>query len=258
MTEGSSAPLLSIDIVTLFPPLFESWLKQGVVSRAIEKHVLDLQIRDLRPFGVGRHQVTDDYPFGGGAGMVMKPEPLFASLRSLDLDPSVPVILLSPQGRRFDQKSAEELSGHGRLVLVSGHYEGVDERVREHAISDELSVGDYVLSAGELAAMVVADAVVRLLPGALAEESTLDETFNDGLLEYPQFTRPSDFEGRMVPEILLSGNHGEIAKWRRRQALRRTFERRPDLLRTANLTSDEQALVTIWSAEPLPPSAQKT
>lgn len=225
-----AAPLIHIDIVTLFPPLFGCWLQQGVVSRAVARHLVDITLVDLRAFGVGRHQITDDYPFGGGAGMVMKPEPLFAAVESLVLDGTSPIILLTPQGRLFKQASAEQLSLVPRFTLVCGHYEGVDERVREHLVTDEISIGDYVLSSGELAAMVVADAVARLVPGVLAAQSTVEESFSGPLLEYPQFTRPAEFRGWKVPDVLLSGHHGEIARWRREQALQRTGERRPDLL----------------------------
>jgi tRNA (guanine37-N1)-methyltransferase len=248
--EGSLGhPLLELDIVTLFPRLFTSWLEQGVVSRAVERGIVRINFIDLRAFGVGRHHITDDYPFGGGAGMVMKPEPMIAALESLGTEPGTPIILLSPQGRQFDHSVAVRLARQPHLVLVAGHYEGVDERVRVHAITDELSIGDYVLSSGELAIMVVADAVVRLVPGALSPYSTRDESFNGGLLEYPQYTRPAEFRGLKVPEVLLSGHHGEIAKWRRRQALRRTFERRPDLLAGANLTAEERETIKRWMVE---------
>lgn len=220
-----------------------------MVSRAVGKGIASIHLTDLRQFGVGRHQVTDDYPFGGGAGMVMKPEPLFSAVDSLQRHAEAPVILLSPQGTRFDQGIAESLARLPEFVLLAGHYEGVDERVREHAITDELSIGDYVLSAGELAAMVVCDAVVRLLPGALTSASTAEESFAEGLLEYPQYTRPAVYRGWSVPEILLSGNHGEIARWRRRMSLRQTFLRRPELLRSASLNADERKLVLAWELE---------
>jgi tRNA (guanine37-N1)-methyltransferase len=196
----------------------------------VERRLIQVELVDLRPFGIGRHQITDDYPFGGGAGMVMKPEPIFAAVESLALPAGVPVILLGPQGRPFKQAVAEELAQTQRVVLVCGHYEGVDERVREHLADDEVSIGDYVISSGELAAMVVTDAVVRLTPGVIAEQSTVEESFTGGLLEYPQYTRPADFRGWQVPEVLLSGHHAEIARWRREQALARTRARRPDLL----------------------------
>lgn len=237
-----------IDIVTLFPPLFDCWLKQGVASRAIERGLATIHLVNLRDFGVGRHHITDDYPFGGGPGMVLKPEPLFDAIESLDAPEPAPVILMSPRGRQFDQSVARELAGLSRFVLVAGHYEGVDQRVIDHLVSDELSIGDYVLSGGELAAMVVSDAVVRLLPGALAQGSADDESFSHGLLEYPQYTRPASFREWSVPDVLLSGHHAEVARWRRRQALDLTSERRPDLLKRAALTpEDQEVLMTLRS-----------
>jgi tRNA (guanine37-N1)-methyltransferase len=236
-------PALRFDIVTLFPDLFDGWLGQGVVSRAIEKGLVEVSLVNLREFGVGRHKVTDDYPFGGGAGMVMKPEPLFDAVRSISVREGTPIILLSPRGTTFTQRMAENLALRDRLVLVAGHYEGVDERVREHLVTDEISVGDYVLSAGELASIVVADAVARLVPGALATDSIVEESFARGLLEYPQYTRPATYGNWRVPEVLLSGNHGEIARWRRQEAIRATFERRPDLLGEADLTEQEREVI---------------
>jgi len=255
VTNGDS-PKLTVTIVTLFPNLFRCWLEQGVVSRAVEKGIAVVRLLDLRPFGIGRHQVTDDYPFGGGAGMVMKPEPLFAAVESIGRRQETPVILMTPAGRMFNQRIAESLAERQNLVLVAGHYEGVDERVREHLVTDELSIGDFVISAGELAAMVVTDAVVRLLPGALAEESTAEESFVSGLLEYPQYTRPATFRDWEVPDILLSGHHAEIARWRRREALRRTFERRPDLLETTALDDAELALLAEWRESRVTPAEE--
>jgi tRNA (guanine37-N1)-methyltransferase len=243
---SSPRPALRFDIVTLFPDLFDSWLGQGVVSRAIEKGLVEVSLVNLREFGVGRHKVTDDYPFGGGAGMVMKPEPLFEAVRSLSVQEGTPIILLSPRGTSFTQRMAENLAGRDRLVLIAGHYEGVDERVREHLVTDEISIGDFVLSAGELAGMVVADAVARLVPGALATDSIVEESFVRGLLEYPQYTRPATYGSWRVPEVLRSGNHGEIARWRRHEAIRATFERRPDLLRAADLTEQEREMILEW------------
>ncbi|MGH2447016.1 MAG: tRNA (guanosine(37)-N1)-methyltransferase TrmD [Chloroflexota bacterium] len=238
--------MLTVRIVTLFPALFDCWLDQGVVSRAIERGVALIELIDLRQKGVGRHLVADDYPFGGGPGMVMKPEPLFAALDEQPRHRAGPRILMSPRGRRFDQRVAEDLAQLPAFMLVAGHYEGVDQRVVDHAIDDEISIGDYVLSAGELAAMVVADAVVRLVPGALADEATREESFNGGLLEYPQYTRPAEFRGWQVPPVLVSGDHGEVDKWRRVQALRLTHERRPDLLDDADLTQEERRLLEEW------------
>ena len=243
---SSRLPILTIHIVTLFPNLFASWLEQGVASRAAQRGIVDIALANLREYGVGKHHITDDYPFGGGPGMVMKPEPLFDAVASLNLSQATPVVLLSPQGRKFNQRVAEELASLPTLALLSGHYEGVDERVRQHLATDELSIGDFVLSSGELAAMVVADAVVRLLPGALAGESTHEESFSHGLLEYPQYTRPATFRNWRVPEVLLSGNHAAIAKWRHEQALLRTFARRPDLLKDYDLSPSDGALLDQW------------
>lgn len=248
-SEPPSAPRLTIHIVTLFPRLFNSWLEQGVVSRALARELVRVQLVNLRDFGVGRHLITDDYPFGGGPGMVMKPEPLFAAVESLAVSPGTRVMLLSPQGQTFHQGLAEQLAQLEEFVLVAGHYEGVDERVRAHLVTEEISIGDYVLSCGELAAMVVADAVVRLVPGALAHGSAAEESFSDGLLEYPHYTRPATFRDWAVPEILLSGNHAAIAAWRREQALRRTFLRRPDLLQRGSLSTEEHELVARWARE---------
>jgi tRNA (guanine37-N1)-methyltransferase len=225
-------PALRVDIISLFPAIFGSWLAQGVVSRAVERGIAQVNLVALRPFGIGRHQITDDYPFGGGPGMVLKPEPLFAAVESLELSDSVPVILMSPRGRRLDQGIVRQLAREPQLVLIAGHYEGVDQRVVDVLVTEELSIGDYVLSSGELAAMVVTDAVIRLLPGALAEDSATDESFSSGLLEYPQYTRPASFRGMDVPPVLLSGHHGAVEKWRRQQSMMLTEQRRPDL-RTA-------------------------
>jgi tRNA (guanine37-N1)-methyltransferase len=210
--------------------MFAGPFEESIVKRARDFGVLDLRITDIRDFATDRHRTADDAPYGGGPGMVMKPGPLFAAVEAVR-DQGSRVILLSPQGRLFNQAVAVELSTLPRLVLVCGHYEGVDERVHQHLVDDELSIGDYVLTGGELAAMVIVDAVVRLLPGVLgSSESALDESHAGGLLEYPHYTRPAEFRGWQVPDVLLSGNHAEIARWRRRQALERTRQRRPDLL----------------------------
>ncbi len=220
---------MRIDVITLFPGMFTGPFAESIVARAIAAGIVDLRIHNLRDWARDRHRTVDDAPYGGGAGMVLKPEPLFAAIEALRGDDGH-VILLTPQGQVFRQSIAAELARYPHLVLVCGHYEGVDERVREHAVDRELSIGDYVLSGGELPAMVVIDAVVRLLPGALGSpESTLEESHASGLLEYPHYTRPVEFRGWRVPEVLLSGNHAAIAAWRREQALARTRERRPDL-----------------------------
>jgi len=221
---------VKIDVLTLFSAMFAGPLDESIIKRARLKGLLDLKIHDLRDWTHDRHRTVDDRPFGGGPGMLLKPEPLFEAVESLRRE-KTRVILFSPAGRKFDQAIARELAQQEDLLLVTGHYEGFDERVRLALVDDELSIGDYVLTNGALPAMVVVDAVTRLLPGALGDDaSSHDESFSAGLLEYPQYTRPADFRGMKVPEILLSGNHAEIEKWRREQARLRTKERRPDLL----------------------------
>ena len=221
---------MRIDILTLFPAMFVGPFDASIVGRAQQAGLLELRITDIRQFATDRHHTVDDAPYGGGPGMVMMPGPVFDAVDSVR-QPDSHVILLSPQGRLFRQCVAEQLSKRPHIVLICGHYEGVDERVRQHVADDELSIGDYVLTGGELPAMVVVDAVARLLPGVLGDQaSVLEESHASGLLEYPQYTRPANFRGHLVPNVLLSGNHGEIAQWRRSQALERTRERRPDLL----------------------------
>jgi tRNA (guanine37-N1)-methyltransferase len=221
---------MKIDVVTLFPGMFAGPLDESIVKRAREAGLLDLKIHNLRDCAHDRHKTVDDRPFGGGPGMLLKPEPIFEAVEKLTGE-NTRVILLSPAGRTFNQAIAGELALLKHLVLVSGHYEGFDERIREHLADDELSIGDYVLTNGALPVMVIIDAVTRLLPGALGDdESAMEESFSHGLLEYPQYTRPADFRGMKVPEVLLSGNHAQIARWRAEQARLRTQERRPDLL----------------------------
>jgi tRNA (guanine37-N1)-methyltransferase len=221
---------MKIDVLTLFPGMFAGPLDESIVRRAREAGLLDLRIHNLRDCAHDRHKTVDDRPFGGGPGMLLKPEPIFEAVEKLTRDISR-VILLSPAGRTFNQAIAGELAQLEHLVLVSGHYEGFDERIREHLADDELSIGDYVLTNGALPVMVIVDAVTRLLPGALGdEESAQEESFSHGLLEYPQYTRPAEFRGMKVPDVLLSGNHAQIARWRAEQARLRTQERRPDLL----------------------------
>ncbi len=234
---------MRVDILTLFPGVFRGPFDESILKRAIEAGLVSIHIHDIRGWATGRHKVADDYPYGGGPGMVLKPEPLFAATEAvLELAPERgPVILLSPAGRRFDHALAVSLATQSRLVLLCGHYEGVDARVHEHLITEEISIGDYVLSGGELAAMVVVDAVVRHIPGVLGSpDSAADESFVDGLLEAPPYTRPPEFRGWEVPETLLSGNHQDIAKWRRRRNLLLTLQRRPDLLAEAQLTDEER------------------
>jgi len=221
---------MKIDVLTLFPAMFAGPLDESIVKRARQAGLLDLRIHNLRDYAHDRHKTVDDRPFGGGPGMLLKPEPLFEAIESVARE-QTRVVLLSPAGRVFNQSVARELAQQDDLLLVSGHYEGFDERVRQELADDELSIGDYVLTNGALPAMVVIDAVTRLLPGALGDDaSSQDESFSQGLLEYPQYTRPAEFRGLKVPEVLLSGNHAEIAKWRTEQAEQRTRERRPDLM----------------------------
>jgi tRNA (guanine37-N1)-methyltransferase len=221
---------MRIDVLTLFPAMFAGPLDESIVKRARQAGLLDLRIHNLRDYAHDRHKTVDDRPFGGGPGMLLKPEPLFEAIETLARE-TTRVILLSPAGRVFSQAVARELAQFDDLLLVSGHYEGFDERVREQLADDELSVGDYVLTNGALPAMIIVDAVTRLLPGALGDDqSAHEESFSHGLLEYPQYTRPAEFRGLKVPEVLLSGNHAEIARWRLEQARQRTKERRPDLM----------------------------
>lgn len=219
-------------------------LQASVLKRAQERGLLTVVLHQLRDYALDRHQLTDDLPYGGGEGMVMKPEPFFQAVESILGSIAAPVILLTPQGRCFNHQVAQELAQQPRLVLLCGHYEGVDERVREQLVTDELSIGDYVLTGGELAALVVIDAVARFIPGVLgAPAGAWHDSHTSGLLEGPQYTRPPEYRGRRVPEVLLSGNHAAIARWRRQQALRRTWERRPDLLAQAPLTAEERATI---------------
>ena len=226
---------MRIDIVTLFPEICRAPLSESIMKRAQQKRIVDLHIHKLRDWATDKHHVVDDAPFGGGQGMVMKPEPIFAAvedLKSQIANRKSQILLMSPAGRRFDQEMAQQLSQESHLIIISGHYEGVDHRVIEHLIDLEISIGDYVLTNGAIAAVVLVDSVVRLLPGALGHErSAADDSFSNGLLEAPQYTRPADFRAWKVPEVLLSGNHAEIAKWREEQATTRTRANRPDLFR---------------------------
>jgi tRNA (guanine37-N1)-methyltransferase len=234
---------MRFDILTLFPGIFESPLRESMLKRSIESGLLEVQLHNIRDYAEGRHQVTDDYPYGGGGGMVMKPEPVFAAVEAvLGVEPTTPIVLLTPQGRVFNQQLAFELAQHDRVALICGRYEGFDERIREHLATDEISIGDYVLTGGELAALVVVDAVIRLKPGVLGDPTgAIDDSHAGGLLEYPHYTRPPEFRGWGVPEVLLSGDHAKVDRWRREQALLRTWRRRPDLLEQADLTDSERA-----------------
>ncbi len=234
---------MRIDFVTLFPGMFSGPLEESILAKAQARRLVEIRVVNLRDYASGPHRMTDDYAFGGGGGMVLKPEPLFACVEALR-EPGSRVVLLDPQGRRLSQALARQLAGEPHLILLCGRYEGVDERVRQHLVDDEISIGDYVLTGGELPALVVADAVIRLLPGALGDETAPDhDSFAAGLLEHPQYTRPEAFRGLGVPEVLLSGDHARIARWRRVMSLWRTWQRRPDLLETADLTPEEQKLI---------------
>ena len=246
--------MMRFHVLTLFPDMFTSPFSDGIIHRARLKGLLDIRVQDIRQHTHDRHRTVDDYPFGGGAGMLMKPEPMFEGVEavrdSAGLDETAPVVLLSPQGRRLTQRVVEELSSHEDVVILCGRYEGVDERVRQHLATDEISVGDFVLSGGEPAAIVLIDAVSRLVSGVVGSiESTQDGSFTTGLLQHPQYTRPAEYRGRAVPEVLLSGNHGDIARWRRQESLRRTFQRRPDLLDSAQLSEEDLRFIELLRQE---------
>ncbi|MBI2324272.1 MAG: tRNA (guanosine(37)-N1)-methyltransferase TrmD [Chloroflexi bacterium] len=231
---------MRIDVLTLFPAMFQGPFAESIVKRAQDSGLVEIAVKDIREFATDRHRTVDDTPYGGGAGMVLKAEPMSAAIRSARGDDGH-VVLLSAQGRLFDQATARRLAAVPHLVLVAGHYEGVDERVIESDVDEELSIGDYVLTGGELPAMIVVDAVVRVVPGVIEEASLAHESHTGGLLEGPQYTRPADHAGKRVPQVLLSGDHEAIATWRRAEAIRRTAERRPDLLAGADLTPEERA-----------------
>jgi tRNA (guanine37-N1)-methyltransferase len=259
--------MMRFDVFTLFPSLLTSPLQESILKRAIEAGRLSVVVHNIRDYATDKHRVTDDLPYGGGGGMVMKPEPVFAAIEDILSEereakseghtgtpalhiPRPPIILLTPQGRLFTQAVARELATHDRIVLICGRYEGVDERVRQFLATDEISIGDYVLTGGELPALVVIDAVTRLLPGVLGDPgATLDDSHADALLEYPHYTRPANFRGRTVPQVLLSGDHAQVDRWRREQSLRRTWERRPDLLPKARLSQADRELLARLAQE---------
>jgi tRNA (guanine37-N1)-methyltransferase len=234
--------MMRIDILTLFPNMFTGVFNESILKKAQEKKAVSLNVINFRDFADNKHKTVDDYPYGGGAGMVLKPQPIFDAVAHVTKDSERPrIILLCPQGERYTQKKAEELAKEKHLVLICGHYEGYDERIREYLATDEISIGDYVLTGGELGAMVIVDSVVRLLPGVLGNEaSAVHDSFSSGLLEHPHYTRPADFRGMKVPDVLLSGNHRLIEEWREKQSLKRTFLRRPDLLENYPLTEKQK------------------
>lgn len=258
---------MHIDILTLFPEMFAGYLDASILKRAQEDGRLSISIHNIRDYAAGKHRVTDEPPYGGGGGMVLKPEPIFRAVETilvreqgsrgtgeqghpLTPSPRHPVILLSPQGRPFTQRVAQELAQYDRLLLLCGRYEGVDERVREHLVTDEISIGDYVLTGGELPALVVVDAVARLLPGVLGAVGAAEtDSHASGLLEGPHYTRPAEFRGWEVPEVLRSGHEAKIVRWRREQALRRTWQRRPELLLTADLTEEDKKFLLVLAEE---------
>jgi tRNA (guanine37-N1)-methyltransferase len=245
---------MQFDIFSLFPEVFTSYLQTSILQRAIERAFVHIHVHNIRDWTTDKHHVTDDEPYGGGGGMVMKPEPIFTAVeRVLRLNPGdpppVPIILLTPQGRVFTQAIAQEMSTHERIVLLCGRYEGVDERVRTGLVTDEISIGDYVLTGGELPALILVDAITRLIPGVLGDPAgAADDSHATGLLEYPHYTRPPEFRGMTVPDILRSGDHGKIARWRREQSLLRTRQRRPDMLEKAALTREDHKFLSKFTA----------
>lgn len=235
--------MMNIDVLTLFPEMFEGVFGHSILKKAAENEAVTYNVVNFREYADNKHKTVDDYPYGGGAGMVLKPQPIFDAVEDLrsKSGASPRVILLCPQGERYTQKKAEELAEADHLIFVCGHYEGYDERIREHVVTDEISIGDFVLTGGELGAMVVIDSVVRLLPGVLGnQESHMKDSFSTGFLEHPHYTRPADFRGIKVPDVLMSGNHRLVEEWRAKESLRRTYLRRPDLLEDAELTTEQQ------------------
>lgn len=243
---------MKIDLITLFPEMFSGPLNHSIMSRAIEKGVLEVEYTNFRKFGKGKHQHVDDTPYGGGAGMLLKPDPIFESVDHINQkhpDTKKRIILVDPAGKPFTQKVAEELSTEEHLVFVCGHYEGYDERIRS-LVTDEISLGDYVLTGGELAAMVIMDATVRLIPGVLGNQTSAEmDSHSSGLLEHPHYTRPPEYRGMTVPEVLMSGNHQRIEEWRQKESLRRTWKRRPDMLEHSSLSQQQQQWLSEWENE---------
>jgi tRNA (guanine37-N1)-methyltransferase len=244
---------MHFDVLTLFPGMFNSPLSESMLKRSIQAEIITVRIINIRDFAAGKHKQADDRPYGGGSGMVLMPEPIVAALRSVVEESHQPknrLILLSPQGQRFNQAKAHELAGLDRLVLLCGHYEGVDERIRQHYVDEDISIGDYVLTGGELAAMIIIDAVARLLPGVLGDDESLtEESFSEGLLEYPHYTRPEEFEGHRVPEILLSGHHEKVKRWRKKESMKNTLLKRPDLVNIQKFAGEDRDLLETLKRE---------
>lgn len=242
---------MEIEIFTLLPDVFPAYLNSSILSRAAQRNLVRVNIHDIRSFTTDKHHVCDDTPYGGGGGMVMKPEPVFAAVESvLGSPPTCPVILMTPQGRVLDQSIAFNLAGHTRLGIICGRYEGVDERIREHLVTEEISIGDFVLTGGELPALILVDVLARLVPGVLGDpDGAMDDSHASGLIEYPHYTKPPEFRNWRVPDVLLSGNHAEISRWRRQQSLLRTLRRRPDMLDKAQLSEADQGFLKILGAD---------
>ncbi|EUJ33431.1 tRNA (guanine-N(1)-)-methyltransferase [Listeria floridensis FSL S10-1187] len=233
---------MKIDILSIFPEMFTGILTESIIKKAIEKQIVEIKVTDFRQYAEGKHQVVDDYPYGGGAGMLLKAQPIFDAVDAVKLPEKKPrIILMDPAGKPFNQKMAEEFAREDQLIFICGHYEGYDERIREHLVTDEVSLGDYILTGGEIGAMAMTDSIVRLLPGALGNASSaVHDSFSSGLLEHPHYTRPADYAGMKVPDVLLSGNHAVIEDWRRRESLRRTYLRRPDLFDSYTMSEKEE------------------
>lgn len=239
---------MKVDILSIFPEMFTGVFGNSILKKAIEKEIVNIAVTDFRQYAEGKHHVVDDYPYGGGAGMLLKAQPIFDAVAAVRAEETRPrVILMDPAGKPFNQKLAEELATEKQLIFICGHYEGYDERIRTELVTDEISIGDYILTGGELAAMTMVDSIVRLLPGALGNsESAASDSFSTGLLEHPHYTRPADFRGLKVPEVLLNGNHAKIEEWRQMESLRRTWERRPDLLEQLELSDQQKKWLASW------------
>ncbi|AKL91696.1 tRNA (guanosine(37)-N1)-methyltransferase TrmD [Staphylococcus capitis] len=241
---------MKIDYLTLFSEMFDGVLNHSILKRAQDKEIIDVNTINFRDYSINKHNQVDDYPFGGGQGMVLKPEPVFNAMEDLKRDDDTRVILMCPQGKPFTQEIAQELSKSQHIVFICGHYEGYDERIREHLVTDEISMGDYVLTGGELPAMTMTDAIVRLIPGVLGNEAShQDDSFSDGLLEFPQYTRPREYKEMKVPDVLLSGNHAHIEQWRHEQKLIRTYEKRPDLLENYELSQKDKEILETYKKQ---------